>query len=125
MYNVYAIVVFRPKVDKLFCAQGQIKTVFGCVEYTVLVTTSHFCGYSVEAAIDNTERKSVPIKLYSFMKATGRLVLAHMPQFVDSCFRQISRRSRFSYSDRIPILPYMLLSSTDTCEFTVLKSIFQ
>ena len=29
------------------------------------------------------------------------------------------------YSDRIPILPYMLLSSTDTCEFTVLKSIFQ
>ena len=55
MYNVYAIVVFRPKIDKVFSAQGQIKTVFGCVEYTVLVTTSHFCGYSVEAAIDNTE----------------------------------------------------------------------
>lgn len=59
------------------------------------------------------------------MKAAGRLVLAHMPQFVDSCFRQISRWSRFSYSDRIPILPYMLLSSTDTYEFTVLKNMFQ
>ena len=125
MYYAYAIVFFRPKVGKRFSVQGQIKNILGSVEYTVLVTASHFCGCSVEAAIDNTERKSVPIKLYLFMKAVGRLVLAHMPQFIDSCFRQISRRSRFSYSDRIPILPYVLLSSADTCEFTVLKSIFQ
>ena len=55
MYNVYTIVVFRPKVDKLFSVQGQIKNIFGSVEYTVLVTTSHFCGYSMEAAINNTE----------------------------------------------------------------------
>ena len=55
MYYAYAIVFFRPKVGKRFSEQGQIKNILGSVEYTVLVTASHFCGCSVEAAIDNTE----------------------------------------------------------------------
>lgn len=58
------------------------------------------------------------------MKAAGRLVLAHLPQFVDSCFRQISRRSRFSYSDRIPILPYMLLHLQMLMNLLSLKAYF-
>lgn len=29
MYYVYAIVVFKPKVDKIFSLQGQIKNIFG------------------------------------------------------------------------------------------------
>ena len=67
MYNVYTIVVFRPKVDKLFSVQGQIKNIFGSVEYTVLVTTSHFCGYSVEAAIDNTGANELAVRQSAFV----------------------------------------------------------
>ena len=60
----------RPKVDKRFSVQGQIKNILGSVEYTVLITASHFCGCSMEAAIDNTEWKSAPINTYLWKQWT-------------------------------------------------------
>ena len=80
---------------------------------------------SVEVATQTVQNERVPIKLDLLSKAGGRLDWAHVLQFADSCFRQASRRSGFSSSDRISVLPYILLSFTDICEFTVLKRIFR